>query len=483
MEQRSKNIVIVLLSVLFFYGWNPTEQPEKKVSELFNEGRFSEAREQIDRFNEKHQEKECEKKFEILQAKMDRIELDFSKTEPEIRQELLHYFPELTEEQLEAWENSGKLEMRLIDGVKRYFRNAVPNLFRLDSTARQVKISKDGEFTDPLDVFRLGNTAGLIEKYQNGISQDELTHKFQIDYTITLKPDVVPADEIVKCWMPFPRESLPRQKNVKLLSVNSGNYHIADNSVLQRSLYMEKEAIAGQPTVFSFSAEFENHPQWIQLHPEKIKPYDTSSDLFKAHTAERPPHIVFSEEIKNLSKEITHDISNPVEKVKAIYYWIDQNIPWASALEYSTFENIPEYVLKYRKGDCGMQTLLFMSLARYCEIPCKWQSGWMLHPGEVNLHDWCEVYYEGVGWVPLDQSFGLQNADKKEVKNFYISGIDGYRLIVNGDFSREFEPPKKYFRSEPIDFQRGELEWSGGNLYFNQWSYNMNVTYLNEPEI
>jgi hypothetical protein len=190
---------------------------------------------------------------------MDRIELDFSKTEPEIRQELQQYFPGLTRKQLESWENSGKLEMRRIDGKKRYFRNAVPNLFRLDSTAKQVKISKDGEFTDPLDVFRLGNTTGLIEKCQNEISQDELTHKFQIDFTITLKPDAIPAGETVKCWMPFPRESLPRQKNVKLLSANSENYHLADNSALQRSLYMEKKVIAGQPAVFSFSAEFETH--------------------------------------------------------------------------------------------------------------------------------------------------------------------------------------------------------------------------------
>ncbi len=32
-------------------------------------------------------------------------------------------------------------------------------------------------------------------------------------------------------------------------------------------------------------------------------------------------------------------------------------------------------------------------------------------------------------------------------------------------------PPKKFFRSETVDLQRGEAEWSGGNLYFNQWDY------------
>ena len=483
MGQRSENIAILLLFVLIFYGCTPTDQPDKKAFELFEEGRFSDARKQISLIFQKNPEKKQAGEFEILLARMDRIELDFSKTEPEIKQELQQYFPELKKEKLENWENSGKLEMRRIDGEKRYFRNAVPNLFRVDSLARQAKISKDGETVDPLDVFCLENTAKLVECFQKGVLPEELTHKFRIDFNIALKPDVVPAGETVKCWMPFPRESLPRQKNVKLLSANSGNYHLAENSALQRSLYMEKKVIAGQPTVFNFSAEFETQPEWIQLSPEIIQPYVTSSDLYKTHTAERPPHIDFSEEIKILAEEITRDISSPVEKVKAIYYWINDNIPWASALEYSTFENIPEYVLKYRKGDCGMQTLLFMSLARVSGIPCKWQSGWMLHPGKVNLHDWCEVYYEGVGWVPLDQSFGLQNADNKEVNEFYISGIDGYRLIVNDEFSREFDPPKRYFRSEPIDFQRGELEWNGGNIYFDQWSYKMNVTYLNKPEL
>ena len=160
-----------------------------------------------------------------------------------------------------------------------------------------------------------------------------------------------------------------------------------------------------------------------------------------------------------------------------LYDWINSNIPWASALEYSIVPNIPEYVLENKHGDCGMQTLLFMTMARYRGIPVKWQSGWMLHPGEVNLHDWCEVYYEGIGWVPLDQSFGLQESKNDKVRNFYKTSIDSYRLIVNEDFSQDLFPSKIWTRSEPVDFQRGELEWKGGNLYFSDWTYKMEVTY------
>ena len=122
-----------------------------------------------------------------------------------------------------------------------------------------------------------------------------------------------------------------------------------------------------------------------------------------------------------------------------------------------------------------MQTLLFMTLARSVGIPVKWQSGWMLHPGEVNLHDWCEFWFGNTGLVPVDMSFGLQNSVDPILKDFYISGIDSYRMIVNDGFGEKFDPPKKYYRSEPYDFQRGEVEWAQGNLYFNKWDYQLKV--------
>jgi hypothetical protein len=55
-------------------------------------------------------------------------------------------------------------------------------------------------------------------------------------------------------------------------------------------------------------------------------------------------------------------------------------------------------------------------------------------------------------------------------------------LIVNDDIGAPLIPAKKFFRSEPWDFQRGELEWQGGNLYFDQWRYKMEVEYSAESE-
>ena len=473
------NLIFVLLFLIISTGCEKKSDPLQAVQQQFKQGNFAEASKIIDALQTEDLADSIAPDIEILKAKMERIQLDFSKTETEIKTELEPFYPGLTEEQLRNWEKSKCLEMRMINGERRYFKHAVRNLFRIDQQAGKIRNEKLGMQVDSLELFCLLQTEKLIHQTENGKNLLEQPAKFRIDYSIILNADAVPAGEIVKCWMPFPRESTPRQKNVQFVSANSENYQIADNSNLQRSIYFEKTAVSGQPTIFEYSATFDIAPQYQKIEPEQIKPYDTSAALYLEFTAERPPHLVFSEPIKTLTDSLTNGLNNPYEKAKAIFYWIDQHIPWASALEYSIIECIPEYVLENRHGDCGMKTLLFMSMARTAGIPCKWQSGWMLHPGEINLHDWCEVFYEGIGWVPVDQSFGLQNSENQKIKEFFRSGVDEYRWIVNDDFSTSFEPPKKYYRSEPIDFQRGELEWKGGNLYFNQWDYHLKLTRIN----
>ena len=247
-------------------------------------------------------------------------------------------------------------------------------------------------------------------------------------------------------------------------------------------MYLEKKAVEGKPTKFEMEFEYTAYSEVYDIDPDKVKPYDTSSELYKKYTAERAPHIVFTNELKELSKKIIGDTKNPYEKVFKIFQWISNNIPWASAREYSTIDDISSYCINNMHGDCGIKAMTFITFARLNGIPARWQSGWMLHPGSVNLHDWAEYYLEGYGWIPIDVDYGIQDSDNPKVKYFYASGIDSYRLIVNSDFGQPLFPAKIFPRSETNDFQRGEVEWRGGNLYFDKWNYHMDVKYENEPK-
>ena len=278
--------------------------------------------------------------------------------------------------------------------------------------------------------------------------------------------------------MPWPKSGYPRQQNVKLISTSEPDYTISPESSVHSSIYMEGKAVSDQPTVFSVSFSYESSGQYFD--PSKIidRTYDKSSWIYRKYTHEQLPQIHFSPEIKHLADNLCAGAETPAEIVKRIYYWFKNNIPWAGALEYSIIPDIPGYVLANRKGDCGQQTLLFISMLRYKGIPCRWQSGWMVPPKGKNLHDWSEVYYEGTGWVPVDISYDLQDTADEALREFYFSGIDAYRLIVNQGIAGRLYPAKKYLRSEPFDFQRGEVEWKGGNLYFNKWDYTMEIKYL-----
>jgi hypothetical protein len=411
-----------------------------------------------------------------LQQIAERIGIDFSLSEAQVISRMEKILPGFSAEDKTTWENLNWLEWRMINGEKRYFNRAANNL-RLIKNFHLQREKRDSLLANNTTIlFRKHHSDSII--FLSGNSTNPVMPvEMVITYTITVKPDVVPAGEIVRCWLPWPKGSHPRQHNVKLLSASQTTYEIAPDTVIHRTLYMEAKTDKGQPLVFSVSYSYISEGQYFDMNNLNIKPYDMNSSLYKEYTSEQLPQICFTEKIKQIADSITGTEENPREIVKKIYYWFSRNIPWAGALEYSIMPNIPEYVLQYRKGDCGMKTFLFLSMLRYKGIPVKWQSGWMMDPGAENLHDWCEVYYEGAGWIPVDVDHELQFSDNLKTKEFYISGIDSYRLIVNDGISGTLWPPKKYMRSEPYDFQRGEVEWRGGNLYFDKWNYDMKIEY------
>ena len=122
-----------------------------------------------------------------------------------------------------------------------------------------------------------------------------------------------------------------------------------------------------------------------------------------------------------------------------------------------------------------------MALLRMNGIPARWQSGMVYSEGDYwNLHDWGWFYIAPYGWMPMDVTFG-RFEEAPELEWFYLGGLDAYRIAFNDDYSRPFHPAKQFFRSETVDLQRGEVEWSGGNLYFDQWDYSFDAEVLSEP--
>lgn len=473
MQALKKVLFLLLLPFLIF---SQTEMNE--IQTLIHEGRFAEARILIGKILET--ENDAEKIYELnFQLDlMKRIEIDFNKKEEVVLKYIKKYFPEANAENLRQWEAGGKLECKIIDGERRYFRNAAPNLFRVDEACKRRKEEVDGLSKSNLENFL---EKELPEVAQLSISQRERFIKrgtIKINYTVTVPANAVPAGEIVRCWLPFPKENSSRQKNIKLISSFPQRRTIAPDSFLQRTIYFEQKTAKDAETRFNIELSYDAYAEYFHQLFDCELTIDSTSSLYNEFTKEKIPHILFSPELKKLSMKIVNDAKTPKEKFRKIFEYISEEIPWASALEYSTIPSISNYCVEKGYGDCGIKSLLFITLCRYNGIPAKWQSGWMFQPGSVNLHDWAQVYFDQTGWITVDADYGLQPADNENVEWYFAKGVDAFHFIVNDDFGRDLFPSKIFPRSETVDFQRGEVEWKGGNLYFDKWDYEMKVEYI-----
>lgn len=397
-----------------------------------------------------------------------RLRCDFTWTRSRVKEYIQQFLPEVTDAQIDEWTASQLLESRVFDGDTLYFSRTAANLFRVDSACRAIKEQAEHrnyrKESKPLDLMEQN-----VVSIENG---NNPTSRIRVRYSISVEPDAVPAGDTIRCWMPFPRQDVARQTDVRMVSTSPTDVLYAPQSAMHSSIYMEQVAEAGKPTVFQ--EEFSYSIRGFRLgdpNPSTLNPQD--------FMGEQIPHVVFTDRMRHLSDSLCQGCQTPLEKARAIFRYIDQTTPWAGALEYSTIPCIPEYVLDQHHGDCGQQTLLFMTLCRIQGIPAHFQSGFYIEPNYCNLHDWCEIWIEEYGWIPVDQSTGILtfNAFNDRERCFYLGSSDTYRMIVNQSHSAPLYPAKWHPRSETVDFQRGEVEWRGGNLYFPKWNWDMEVTF------
>lgn len=409
-----------------------------------------------------------------------RMSTIFCKTRDEVREYIQQYIPDVTEEQIDKWTAEGKLEAMEIDGELRYFKRSPANLFLLDSTCNAAKFGiQEGLSAD--DSTEISLWRSLIAECDSTHRPFGLAEKVRVKHSITVNADAVPAGKTIRCWLPVPRRDVKRQKGLEIVGTSEPDYRLADIKAPHSSVYLEHKAEAGKPTEFWVEYEFTVCGEFHDLSCMKSAAYDKSSALYKRFTAEQAPHIVFTEQMRHLSDSLTRGIQNPVDKAKAIFAWVSDSFPWAGSRDYSTYPCIPEYVLESGHGDCGQVTLLFMTLSRIAGIPCRWQSGLIIPRSGWNMHDWCEAYFEGIGWVPVDQSAGVPTyaSEYPEFTWINLGSKEPLQISINNEWGKPLQPAKKYTRSETVDFQAGEVEWAGGNLYTDKWNWDLNIEYLN----
>jgi Transglutaminase-like enzymes, putative cysteine proteases len=409
--------------------------------------------------------------------RMRRILLDFTLDADAVKVRLRKQIPDLTDAEFAKWDAAGLLEKQVIDGRTLYFNRAPGNLFRLSEEARQRRTAPIPFNDGPNEVLNDHHRAIRAAAARTGATS-VLPMREEVTQTLTVKADAVPAGETLRAWLPFPREIKGQQEDVRLVGHVPAAFAAKPSDAIQRTVYLEQKAVAGKPTVFSVTWQATLYARDFHIDPVKVVRTPITPAL-APFIEERAPHVVFTDAMRAYSKKVVGDETNPYRIAQKLFAAVD-TIPWAGAREYSTISNIGDYTLHAGHGDCGEQTLLLITLLRLNGIPARWQSGWMFSDGKYNnIHDWGQVYLAPYGWVPVDVTFGRLHGDPK-LEYFYLGELDAYRVAFNDDFSQPFVPAKTFPRSETVDSQRGEVEWKGGNLYFDQWDYDFSWHRIDE---
>jgi len=406
-----------------------------------------------------------------------RIRHDYALDETGLAVAVRSVIPDATDDEIATWIGEARLASRTIDGRRMLHARSLQNLFLFSPQARG---RRDAVKPPPPATWSLGDHVKAVRAEAARTGGDHvLPVRHRVTHTITVPVDhpAIRPGARVRAWLPFPQET-DLQREVRLVEAAPGEPRVAPagrldpaaEGCLQRSVCLEAVvADPPQPLEFREVFEFVSSAYCSELDESRAEPLP--ADWGGAFLGERPPHIVFTPGIRRQVAEIVGDETNPLARARRIFRWVSRSIPWQAEDEYSTIPSLAVRGFALRRGDCGVQNTVFITMCRSAGIPARWQSGFETRPNVgIGMHDWAEIHVAPWGWLPADASYGAQLVADPPASEFFCGGRDSYRLIVNLDWGRDLCPPFPGLRSEPADFQRGEVEVDGRPLYFDAWS-------------
>jgi len=422
------------------------------------------------------------RQVEFERERLWRIRQDYPLSRDELAAAVRSAVRDLTDAEFSAWLKAGRFDGRPIDGSVRYLKVSVSNLFFRHPELESRRLRPRGN--PALARAMWTNAMAIRDAARSAGRPYVLPKQFSVHMALRLKPDAWSAlnePSPARAWLPLPRQSSV-QDNLRIVRSEPARYTLAPPESSIRSIYFER--MLPSPTTnaaveFTVDYEYRAHGVWFDLTPEKSQPL-SPGETELAQFLKEAPHVEFSPAMRRLSQQLEGSETNPVRRAKRFYDWIAGHIRYSFAPEYSTIRNLSEFCLSRGYGDCGMEALLFMTLCRMNGIPARWQSGWSIFPGAETIHDWCEIYLAPWGWVPVDPYMGIYASQytptltaqqRQELSDFYFGGLTQFRMTANSDHNQALVPAKGSFRSDDVDFQRGEVDIGGRNVYFNQQTF------------
>lgn len=290
-----------------------------------------------------------------------------------------------------------------------------------------------------------------------------MTNRIRIRASVQLKQEFFTPGMFLRAHLPIPKDC-PQQSHIRIEKIIPDTGIAAPADAPQRTVCWEGNFDANQEFMVEYS----------YLHTARYTPaYEAvgAPGTYDFDLQEQAPHILFTPYLRALCAELTQGLTDPMDKVRAFYDFITQNMHYTYMPSYVLLENIAESCAVNYTGDCGVFALLLVTLCRCAGIPAQWQSGLTAEPDFIGGHDWVRFYVAPYGWLFADPSYGTSavRVGNEERRQFYFGNLDPYRMVANSAFYENFTIAKEQWRADPYDNQLGEIETSNRGFAFDEY--------------
>jgi hypothetical protein len=233
-------------------------------------------------------------------------------------------------------------------------------------------------------------------------------------------------DNSLFLWLPLPPNE-GNQRKISLLSESCKPFLYRGDL----TLYRFDNLLSGDTRELTRQFTATLYERQLTVDSSEIpSSYDRTQPLYKKYTAETDAYPLSNGNLKNRASSGAGGYKNPYNKAKALYNYLLARLSWQE----EGVEGSPLAVIDGRKGNTADYARALTALYRSQGLPAREVRGLLIdrENNKVSRHTWVEVYFERVGWFPVDPALADGAVKMDEYgRNFFWGGLSAGHLAFS----------------------------------------------------
>jgi len=262
----------------------------------------------------------------------------------------------------------------------------------------------------------------------------------------------------VRIWIPYPVTDENQIINNVKIDGNYAFHGIQKKKAFGNSILYAEWKTPGQKRTLTYTFRVERKEVVRKAFPARETALDRKMfEPYLIPTSFGPT----DGKVKQLAETITAGKTSTLDKSRAIYDWIVDNMYRDPNIKGCGFGRVEQLLISLG-GKCGDISSVFVALARSVGIPAREIFGIRIPKGKEGemtkaQHCWAEFYLSGYGWVPVDPADvrkamlekKLKLGEEKEIREYYFGAVDKQRIAYGMGRDLVLDPPQK---GEPLNY-------------------------------